>query len=70
MQSQIWKKVCNMKRVSTIIKQIEILHRELVEHDDEEIKKAILKLEKGGMQFGWIVDAIYQGLDIDEDDEE
>lgn len=47
-----------------------MLHRELIEHDDEEIKKAILKLEKGGMQFGWIVDTIYQGLNIDEDDEE
>lgn len=61
-----------MKRATTILKQINELGQEL--HDnytDEEIAKAIIKTEKSGYQFySYLIDTIYQGLDIEEDNDE
>lgn len=59
-----------MKRISTILKQINELEQEMHNYTDIEIKNAIEKLEHNGYEFsGWIIDTVYQGLDIGDDEE-
>lgn len=57
-----------MKRISTILKQINELEKEMYNYTDIEIKNAVDKLEHNGYRFsGYLIDTIYQGLDIEEE---
>lgn len=57
-----------MKRISTILKQINELEKEMYNYTDIEIKNAVDKLEHNGYHFsGCLIDTIYQGLDIEEE---
>lgn len=61
-----------MKRATTILKQIDELAQELHNnYTDKEIANAITKVEKNGHKFySYLIDTIYEGLEIKEDDDE
>lgn len=59
-----------MKRISTILKQINELEKEMYNYTDIEIKNAIDILEHNGYNFsGCLINTIYQGLYFEEETE-
>lgn len=65
MQSQIWKKVCNMKKVTTILKQINELENELYKkHTIKEILDGFDKIDKEGVKYSItsLLYVIYEGV--------
>ena len=59
-----------MKRLSTIIKEIINLESQLNTYDDISIQKAIDDYEKKhGVAGSSLIDTIYQGLMLDEDED-